>query len=146
MKKYLLILIALISIWGCQRSTTKFITINNIHELSSIIKNNEEIILEISKSICPYCIELDNKESELHHDITIYKYVINEHTSDSDMDYLKSTLTPFEYVPTFYHIKDSKIVDYLIIHDWANPLIELNKWIDEINEPTIMRTYPLLVF
>lgn len=90
---------------GCQKAKTEFKNVNNICELTNIIENNDEVIVEISKNTCPYCNELNEKKSELQQDVVIYKYEINEETTDTDMEYLKNNFDPFKYVPTFYYIK-----------------------------------------
>lgn len=117
---------------GCQKAKTEFKNVNNICELTNIIENNDEVIVEISKNTCPYCNELNEKKSELQQDVVIYKYEINEETTDTDMEYLKNNFDPFKYVPTFYYIKKNKVIDYLVISDWNNPIKELDNWIQNV--------------
>ena len=38
---------------GCQKAKTEFKNVNNICELTNIIENNDEVIVEISKNTCP---------------------------------------------------------------------------------------------
>ena len=49
---------------GCQKAKTEFKNVNNICELTNIIENNDEVIVEISKNTWPYCNELNEKKSE----------------------------------------------------------------------------------
>lgn len=53
-------------------------------------------------------------------------------TTDTDMEYLKNNFDPFKYVPTFYYIKKNKVIDYLVISDWNNPIKELDNWIQNV--------------
>lgn len=114
MKKILFILLMSFCLIGCQKAKTEFKNVNNICELTNIIENNDEVIVEISKNTCPYCNE------------------INEETTDTDMEYLKNNFDPFKYVPTFYYIKKNKVIDYLVISDWNNPIKELDNWIQSV--------------
>ena len=47
-------------------------------------------------------------------------------------EYLKNNFDPFKYVPTFYYIKKNKVIDYLVISDWNNPIKELDNWIQSV--------------
>lgn len=132
MKKFLFVLLMLFCIIGCQPIKTEFKNVNNISELSNIIENNDEVIIEITKDTCPYCNELNEKESKINRDIVVYKYEINETTTETDMEFLKNNFDPFEYVPTFYYFKNSEIVDYLVISDWSDPLNELKYWLKKV--------------
>ena len=132
MKKILFILLMSFCLIGCQTEKTEFKNVNNICELTNIIENNDEVIVEISKNTCPYCNELNEKKSELQQDVVIYKYEINEEKTDTDMEYLKNNFDPFKYVPTFYYIKKNKVIDYLVISDWNNPIKELDNWIQNV--------------
>lgn len=142
MKKILFILLMSFCLIGCQTEKTEFKNVNNICELTNIIENNDEVIVEISKNTCPYCNELNEKKSELQQDVVIYKYEINEETTDTDMEYLKNNFDPFKYVPTFYYIKKNKVIDYLVISDWNNPIKELDNWIQNVKRVEL----PLFLF
>ena len=63
---------------------------------------------------------------------TIFPSYANEETTDTDMEYLKNNFDPFKYVPTFYYIKKNKVIDYLVISDWNNPIKELDNWIQNV--------------
>lgn len=129
MKKILFTLLIIFCLSGCQTVKAEFKNINKVSELINIIESNEKVIIEISKNSCPYCNELNKIETNLQQNILIYKYEINEKTTEKDMEDLKSNFYPFKYVPTFYYFKNKEVVSYLVISDWSNPLKELNNWI-----------------
>ena len=128
--KVIFILLSFI-LCGCQKITPEINNLSNINDIESLIKNEDQVILEISKKPCPYCEIMNKLETEIqfNHSVTFYKYTINDSTTSQDLDTLKNILKNLKYAPTFYYIKSGKIIDTLNIQDWQSPKNEFRDWI-----------------
>ena len=134
-KSVICVLLMIFCLAGCKNNKSpEFVYISDTQELDNLMKMNDTFVVQISKSTCYYCDELNKVEGELQRDVLIYKYVIDDKTTEEDIEHLKDILDPFEYAPVFYFIKNSKIEDYLVINDWDKPLFVLSEWVDSLDD------------
>ena len=130
MKKYCLCFgVVCCLLIGCYSNPSEVNAITSIQELDEVIQEMDKVIVEISKDGCFYCMELKKVENKIKTDIPIYKYIIDENTTDQDIEYLEMTFQPLKYIPAFYNMSSKEVRDYIVVSDWDNPIKEINNWI-----------------
>lgn len=125
-----LILASFVLLAGCQsRIKMKELTKK---ELRQVFSEGNDFILELSKEECPYCITISEKEAKVntYNHLPEYKYILPAECSESEVYELSEFLDPLKYVPCFYHIKNGRVISYMVIRDWQNPEKELKIWLN----------------
>lgn len=82
------------------------------YELNMKIQNKDTFILQFSKTECPYCIALEEKEKKylLENDEIIYRFLIDIDTNNEDYvnnrKFFSETFPDLESVPTVYKVDE----------------------------------------